>query len=214
MLSGSISLIPGIGTYFWSGVVALIGVLAIGVLMLKYVPTEHDIVSFEMTFSVEKMKGYLSDWFQSGQIKLVIINTWLDFIWIVCYSVALFAFCRVIALMFNNMHVSDAFTVALFISFLPILAGLLDMLENIFLLYLLYKNQNGVSDGSVGEIPVFGSSIAAVVKFALVVISVAFLLAGIIFISIIKLGIIQSIALLFTIIFLVFIITKITGGKK
>ncbi len=214
MLSGSISLIPGIGTYFWSGVVALIGVLAIGVLMLKYVPTEHDIVSFEMTFSVEKMKGYLSDWFQSDQIKLVIINTWLDFIWIVCYSVALFAFCRVIALMFNNMHVPDAFTVALFISFLPILAGLLDMLENIFLVYLLYKNQNGVSDGSVGEIPVFGSSIAAVVKFALVVISVAFLLAGIIFISIIKLGIIQSIALLFTIIFLVFIITKITGGKK
>ena len=214
MFFNSVSSIPGIGIYFWSGIVALIGVLAIGALMLKYVPTEHDIVSFEMTFSVEKMKKYLEDWVRSAQIKLVIINTWLDFFFIVCYSATLFAFCRVIALVLHNMHVADAFTVALFISFLPVIAGALDMLENIFLLYLLYKNKNGVSDGSVGEIPVFGASIAAVVKFALVVITVTFLLLGTIFISIIKLGVFQSIAILFTIIFLAFIITKIIGGKK
>lgn len=173
ILSDFIFVMLDIWVYFWVGIAALfIGVIGVGLWMLRYLPDKHDIISFEMTFSAKKMKGFLTDWYNDdpnkNQIPKVITNTCLDYIWLISYTLVLFSFCAIIAISLRSMDTTlmSAYSAKHF-AYLALVAGALDFSENCFLLWLLIKNKNGVNENSVGIIPVMGASIAAVFKESL-----------------------------------------------
>jgi len=126
-------------------------------------------LDLEFAWTEERINTIFSLWQSPGIFRQFVI-TIIDFFYLICYCLIL---AGLIFLVARKLH--DEFQKVLFISALiPILAGIFDIFENIFLLIMLGANE------AVLSIFPFITSISSTIKFVLIYIGVGFFLIGII----------------------------------
>ena len=129
----------------------------------------YGILDFEFAWTVEQVELIFTTW---GSIGMVIqeAGVYWDFIYIIGY--VFFAFGGVLLV---TRKVSGKFqNVGLYISFIAILSGIFDVMENIFLLIML-QNPSAV--------PIFAPPIAAImatIKFSCLAIALVYFVIGLI----------------------------------
>lgn len=135
--------------------------------------TSHGILNFEFAWTVEQVELIFTAWGSTG-MALQEAGVYWDFIYIIGY--VSFAFAGVLLV---TRKVSGGFqTIGLYVSFIAILSGLFDIIENIFLLIML---QNPIT------IPPFAPPIAAtmaIIKFSFLAIALMYFVIGLIIASI------------------------------
>lgn len=158
------------------GTIVMIGVMVKTGASLKTAATPKGIIDLEFAYNTAKTNVVLSAWNpQPGDAvnikKAAIINTCLDFIFLLFYSLLLFFTCDKIALINKSkMGVSIANG--------AIWAGLLDIIENAGMLMTL----SGNGSATVAFITAFCS----IIKWGLVIAAILYALAGIIKLAIHK----------------------------
>ncbi|HMO33650.1 MAG TPA: hypothetical protein PKE63_01590 [Lacibacter sp.] len=109
-----------------------------GAPLSRFPESPAGIVSLELAKTKATTAAILSAWRERpvpNTIARARQNTWLDFAFILFYSLFLYTACTVVARSFHPAHQSAAYSLAL----LPLLAGLLDVLENAGMLWQLSR---------------------------------------------------------------------------
>lgn len=153
----------------------LIGSLAMTVVMtktgepLKTPATPHGILDLEFAYNTAKTNTVINTWASINSVDTIAAakwNTWLDFVFLFFYAIFL-------NLASNRLSVSfgGAFGKAgRFIAKGALFAGLLDIIENFGMLLTL----SGYGSGPVA----FFTSLSSVIKWALALIAVLYVLTG------------------------------------
>jgi len=125
-----------------------------------------DLLTMQTSFSVEKMETILAEWAPAG-VAAYLRLMWADFFFPAAYALALASGITLLAVPRGK----TADKKVLFFMLLPFIAGLCDMIENIFHLFLLQNPQN------LPAVPTFISACFASVKWVLLFVSSLTLLA-------------------------------------
>ena len=95
-----------------------------------------DIVKYEMAKTADTAASLIRLWTQNGKINFVLKSIYIDFIFIVIYCLAISASCRFMSILTkNNILIKAGF----FFSYLILLAGIFDVIENMAMLKSLQQ---------------------------------------------------------------------------
>ena len=104
--------------------------LTINLLIFRNLPiSEFGILKYEFAWSVEKVQLIFADWGIQG-MEAQAAGVWWDFLYIIGYSLCIGG----CILLVTRMNEGRIHTIGLYVTLTPFLAGLLDVIENIFLL--------------------------------------------------------------------------------
>ena len=137
---------------------------------------DHSVIHLKLAYKQETFANILQDWIKargSGAILAFRRQLWYDNFWAISYAVLFSSFIALLTIQPNQ----EPGTIVLVIFVLPLLAGLIDiLLENS--LYLITLRGVASSDQvvSLPETPIRIASIAARIKFSLLLIAAAGLL--------------------------------------
>jgi hypothetical protein len=155
------------------GLLAAIGFgifISINILVFRTISTpEYGIIAYEFAWSVEKVNTIFAAWGPSGILAQRIAILW-DFPYIIGYSL-LIAGCILLVARLNEGNMQ---TIGLYFTLIPFIAGILDAIENTFLLIMIDYSSNIVS-----AYPII-AAIAAGLKFGLLIIGILYFLVGLI----------------------------------
>lgn len=125
----------------------------------------YGILDFEFAWTKERILFIFADWGVDG-IALQVNGVYWDLLYIIGYSVPMFA----LILLFTRKVSGKIADIGLYISLTPFVAGIFDLVENINLLIMLYNSPNFAP-----FVPLI-ASIAALIKFSLLLVGIAFFL--------------------------------------
>ena len=126
-----------------------------GILSLEFAPTKTDVQAVLEIWEEESTPG-------TDIIQTAINNTRLDFIFLFCYSLFLFTCARQLSVYFSSRKIFH------FMAALALLAGLLDIVENVGMLQSL--------QGNVSNKMAFITAATAYFKWILVIVVIVFLI--------------------------------------
>lgn len=126
-----------------------------GILSLEFAPTKMDVEAVLEIWEEESTPG-------TNIINTAINNTRLDFIFLLCYSFFLFTCVKQLSVYFSAKNIFR------FMAAAALLAGLLDIVENIGMLQSL--------DGNISDKTAFITAVAAYFKWILVIVVIVFLI--------------------------------------
>jgi hypothetical protein len=132
---------------------------------LKSGMSNYGIVDFELAFTSLRAEEILSAWNEEQRTEAT-RSLYVDFFFIISYVVALVSLGLLVS---YNLH-SSSQSVGFYLSLLPVVAGIFDVLENILLLRTL-ASPDDISDGVV-----FSAGLFALMKFILVGIAVFYII--------------------------------------
>ncbi len=149
--------------------VSLLGVLTVGALLLGIArQLDPDPLRLEFTWSAQGARRLLAQW-SADEVKRVRQWVWLDFPFLAAYVAQLGSLCLLTA----RARRGALATLGLRLAVLALVAGLLDVLENVCMLLLLKGPPEAPGAGLAAV-----SSVAASVKFALVIGCALYVLVG------------------------------------
>ncbi|MHA1111747.1 MAG: hypothetical protein ACTSRE_11640 [Promethearchaeota archaeon] len=154
-------LLVGILTVIGFGIFITINLFVFGNLP----PSDYGILHYEFAWTVEKVQIIFSTW-GSGIMGAQAIGIWWDFPYIIGYSL-LIGGCILLVARMNKGRIQN---IGLFLTLSPFIAGLLDALENTFLLIMLY-NPTTIKPAY----PMI-AAISAGVKFGLLIVGILYFL--------------------------------------
>jgi len=125
----------------------------------------YTILDFEFAWTTEQIEIIFLAWGSDG-IALQAIGVYWDFLFIIGYSVPMFA----LILLFTRKLSGKIVDIGLYMSLTPFVAGILDLVENINLLIMLNDPSNFAS-----FVPLT-ASITAFIKFSLLLVGAIFFL--------------------------------------
>lgn len=133
-------------------------------------PEKYGIVSLELARTPEKANAIIDSWGNNGK-GIALFSLGLDYLFIAAYTATLWLFCRFFAqsLREKNEFLSKTGN---FLSWLVILAGILDVIENQLLLIMLLSEPSDMATAT--------ATLAASGKFALLFITGIYLFACIV----------------------------------
>ena len=152
-------------------VIAAIGIiilLVINILVfepLANLDSLYGILDFEFAWTKDQILIIFSDWGGTG-IALQAIGVYWDFLYIIGYSVPLFA----LILIFTRKLSGKIVDIGLYMSLTPLVAGIFDLIENINLLIML----NDTTDFAP-FVPLI-ASVTALIKFSFLLVGAIFFL--------------------------------------
>lgn len=154
---------------FFIGTIAMIVVMGKTGATLKTPATPHGILDLEFAYNTAKTSAVINAWLPANgldNITAAKTNTYFDFVFLFFYSIFLFLACKRIAQTMNGPVAKAGNIIA------PgaLLAGFLDVLENTGMLISLGGNSSGTIS--------FLTSFFSVIKWALALIAVLYLLTG------------------------------------
>ncbi len=156
------------------GVLTVVGFaifIAINLLVFGNLPSStYGILHYEFAWTVEKVELIFSTWgatIMGAQTK----GIWWDFPYIIGYSLFISGLIWLVA----RLNTGKIQNIGLFLTLTPFLAGFLDVIENIFLLIMLYN------PGSVNQLYPRIAAVAAGIKFGLLVVGIVFFLFALIY---------------------------------
>jgi len=154
---------------FFTGTIVMMIVMAKTGAPLKTSATPHGILDLEFAYNTAKTSVVMNAWAAGNgtdNIAAAGTNTWFDFLFLFFYSIFLFLACKRIA---QNIHGPVARAGNL-VAKAALLAGFLDVLENIGMLITL----GGNTSGTIALLTTFFS----MVKWVLALIAVLYVLTG------------------------------------
>ena len=158
-------LLVGILTVIGFGIFITINLFIFGNLPLS----DYGILHYEFAWTVEKVELIFSTWgsiIMGAQAK----GIWWDFPYIIGYSLFISGCIWLVA----RLNTGKIQNIGLYLTLTPFLAGFLDVIENIFLLIMLYK------PGSIVQLYPRVAAIAAGLKFGLLLVGILFFLFALI----------------------------------
>ena len=135
--------------------------------------TGYGVMEFEFAWTSENINKIFTAWGQSGMNKQIFV-TWIDFLYIPCYS---FFFAGLI-LLFSRKLEGKFQEIGLYMTLLPFIAGIFDVIENINLLLML-TNESFIWSASP-----FIASLCASIKFGLLILALMSLIISLILVII------------------------------
>jgi hypothetical protein len=155
------------------GTILMMGIMVISGRPLNTTETPFGILHLEFAGTKKELQNVLSAWQINSSINNDIIaaaktNTWFDFLFLLFYTLFLFSSCKWLSGLVMNKYLSFILS---FFAGAAILAGILDILENVGMLLSL---SGMVTQGIAGF-----TSIASITKWVLVFSIMASLLWGI-----------------------------------
>jgi len=135
--------------------------------------TGYGVIEFEFAWTSEQINTIFKAWGSEGKKKEAFV-TYVDFLFIPCYSLFM-AGC--ILLVTRNLE-GKLQEVGLYMSILPFVAGIFDVIENINLLLML------TDESFVWSLSPFIASLCATIKFSLLFIVILFFLVALIIVII------------------------------
>ncbi len=152
-----------------AGTLVMLIVMAKSGATLRTMATPKGILDLEFAYNGDKAAAVMKAWQNNDKTDIVTaakINTQLDFIFLLFYSAFLYNGCRIILVYFKG---ADA-NIGLLLANGAIAAGLLDILENIGMLFTLHGYTNSA-------IPLATCSFS-IVKWLLALAALLYLLVG------------------------------------
>lgn len=133
-------------------------------------PEKYGIVSLELARTPEKANAIIDSWGNNGK-GIALFSLGLDYLFIAAYTATLWLFCRFFA---QNLREKNEFLskTGNFLSWLVILAGILDVIENQLLLIMLLSEPSDMATAT--------ATLAASGKFTLLLITGIYLFACIV----------------------------------
>lgn len=125
----------------------------------------YSIIDFELAFTEDKAGTILKTWGPDLQ-REALKSLYIDFAYLVSYAL----FLSSLALLLTRSQHTTLQRTGVVIARMPWVAAALDVMENIFLIHVVTSSIPGTS--------VFCAGICAVIKFGLVGIAIAFIIAG------------------------------------
>lgn len=122
---------------FILGTAAMMACMLITDQALKTSATPHGIIALEFAYNTQRVNAVLQAWETNTQgdgISMAKLNTYLDFIFLFFYAGLLFNICRFIYHKALNAYGRLGY----FMAKMAVLAALLDIIENIFMLTVLH----------------------------------------------------------------------------
>jgi len=138
--------------------------------------TGYGVIEFEFAWTSEQINTIFKAWGSEGKKKEAFV-TYVDFLFIPCYSLFM-AGC--ILLVTRNLE-GKLQEIGLYMTILPFIAGIFDVIENISLLLML------TYDAFIWSLSPFIASLCATIKFSLIFIAIIFFIAALIIVIIKKL---------------------------
>jgi len=154
---------------FFIGTIAMIVVMAKTGAALKTAATPHGILDLEFAYDTAKTSVVMNAWAPANGLDNIAsakTNTYFDFLFLFFYSIFLFLACRKIAQNIKGPVAKAGNAIATG----ALLAGLLDILENLGMLISL----GGHVSGTIAFLTTFFS----VIKWGLAIIAVLYVLTG------------------------------------
>jgi len=136
---------------------------------LKTPATPMGILDLEFAYNLSKAQTVLNTWAPTSQLDNIAVaknNTWWDFVFLFFYAGFLFLACKKIAGNYDGPVAAAGNIIAK----AAILAGILDVFENIGMLITL--------QGNTSTAIAFGTTFVSVIKWGLPLIAVLYLLTG------------------------------------
>jgi len=138
--------------------------------------TGYGVIEFEFAWTSEQINTIFKAWGSEGKKKEAFV-TYVDFLFIPCYSLFM-AGCVLLVIRKLEGKLQE---VGLYMTIMPFIAGIFDVIENINLLLML------TDESFVWSLSPFIASICATIKFSLLFIVIIFFLLALIIILIKKL---------------------------
>jgi len=145
---------------FWIATAITIGWI---IFMRPYTP--KNIVQFEFAKTVENATTIITEWGVNG-VELAKTSIYLDLVFIILYCSSIMLGCRV-----SSQFSKKEFLIkiGIFFSFLIWIAGVCDVIENVAMLKTLTE---------INQLPISVSFYFAAIKFSIVLITLAFVIAS------------------------------------
>ncbi len=144
--------------------------ITINLLVFRAVDTPtYGIIAYEFAWTVEKVNVIFAAWGSSGMLAQGVGVIW-DFPYIIGYSL----FIAGCILLVSRMNVGSMQNIGLYLTLSPFIAGLLDAIENTFLLIML--NNSSEIAPAYPKI----AAIAAGIKFGLLIVGILYFLVGLV----------------------------------
>ncbi len=138
--------------------------------------TGYGVIEFEFAWTSERINTIFKAWGSEGKKKEVFV-TYVDFLFIPCYSL----FMAGCVLLVTRKLEGKLQEVGLYMTIMPLIAGIFDVIENINLLLML------TDESFVWSLSPFIASLCATIKFSLLFIVILFFLLALIIVIIKKL---------------------------
>lgn len=138
--------------------------ITINLFVFRKLPVfEYGILHYEFAWTVEKVQDIFVVWGASG-MSAQAVGIWWDFLYILGYSL----FIGGLILLVTRMNTGTIQDIGIYMTLSPFIAGLLDAVENTFLLIML-KNPSSIKEAY----PMI-ATIAAGIKFGLLIVGILF----------------------------------------
>jgi len=138
--------------------------------------TGYGVIEFEFAWTSEQINTIFKAWGSEGKKKEAFV-TYVDFLFIPCYSL----FMAGCILLVTRKLEGKLQEIGLYMTILPFVAGIFDVIENISLLLML------TYDAFIWSLSPFIASLCATIKFSLIFIAIIFFIAALIIVIIKKL---------------------------
>ena len=155
--------------FLLTGTLVMMGVISKTGASLKTSLTPHGIINLEFAHNAAKTRAIINVWAgikSADNIRAAKLNTWLDFIFIFFYSLFLFYLCKELA----ASTAGFLYVAGNVLANGSLVAGLLDILENTGILISL----SGHITNNISLL----TAISSIVKWALVLTAVVYILFG------------------------------------
>jgi len=137
--------------------------------------TGYGVIEFEFAWTSEQVNKIFNAWGSEGKKKEVFV-TYIDFIFILCYSL----FMAGCILLVTRKLEGKTQKMGLYFTIMPFIAGIFDVIENIFLLLML------TNETFVWSLSPFIASLCATIKFSLLFLAIIFFIVALIIVIIKK----------------------------
>jgi len=137
--------------------------------------TGYGVIEFEFAWTSEEINRIFKAWGAEGKKKEAFV-TYIDFIFIPCYSFFM-AGCLLLVSRKLDGKVQE---IGLFFTIMPLIAGIFDVIENIFLLLML------TNETFIWTLSPFIASLCATIKFSLIFLATIFFIVAMVIIIIKK----------------------------
>jgi hypothetical protein len=131
--------------------------------------TGYGVIEFEFAWTSEQINRIFKAWGSEGKKKEAYV-TYIDFIFIPCYSL----FMAGCILLVTRKLEGKIQKIGLYMTIMPFIAGIFDVIENINLLLML------TDDSFVWSLSPFIASLCATIKFSLIFIAIIFFILALI----------------------------------
>lgn len=137
--------------------------------------TGYGVIEFEFAWTSEQINRIFKAWGSEGKKKEAFV-TYIDFLFIPCYCV----FMAGCILLVTRKLEGKLQEIGLYMTILPFVAGIFDVIENISLLLML------TYDAFIWSLSPFIASLCATIKFSLIFIAIIFFVVALILLIIKK----------------------------